>query len=53
MEDDINVLKMENNLNFLKMEDDINILKMENNLNFLKMEDDLHFFVNGRHPIFF
>jgi hypothetical protein len=41
---------MEDNLNFLKMEDDLNL--MEDDLNYFQIEDNFNIFVNGKQPQF-
>ena len=53
MEDDLNLLKMEDDLNFFKWKTTSILLKMEDDHNFSKMECRLISFENGRHPQFF
>jgi hypothetical protein len=68
MEDDLNILKMEDNLIFLKEDNLIFFKKMEDflkqnsatqkhlkvkTITFLKMEDNLNIFFKGRQPQFF
>ena len=64
MENDLNFLKMEDNLFFFEKQTNemkskslkvktLIFLKMEDNLNFLKMEDNLNIVENGRQPRYF